>query len=630
MNIRSFLFYLLLPGFSVPTNGSAQNQAFLQRYFKPEEVVAQLKNWHEKYPDLTKVMIAGESAGGSELVVLRIAAKPKNIQEADYRPAVFVSANIEGVHLVGTQAILALIDKLLTGYNADPQITDLLNKHTVYVAPLMNPDAAKNYFEKPIFERTTNDQPVDDDADGKMDEDGPEDLNRDGMITQMRVKDKNGLWVLNRADPRLMERRADSSAGVAAYSLFTEGIDNDGDGKYNEDPPGGIDLNRDFPHFFEYQTNLNDMWPDSTNETSAWMIFLIARPNISLILSYSLTNTLLNFRQFGDGDPRMFGGKIKLPPHLARYLGADPQQSPTLREIRRLMEQKQIAPADSMLDELRIASFLGLTPIASIEPEDVKFFQYVREEYLRKIAESGLTLWPETDAGVKKGSFLSYCYFHLGLPVFSANLMAFPKSFTENRPLDTKSDYAEILLPESAVRTEQAFLRFSDTVLAGKGFVAWQPFKHPKLGQVEIGGFVPFLRYNPPLAKMKESILFHNHFFTALMLHTASTEIGKVKVVKNGREMYSVSVTLVNSGWFPTATAYGRIQRIPAPIVVRLKTGKGQMLYSGKPYEEIAAIDGRGGARTLTWTVQGKQGSKITVTAGAAQIGFLKRVIELR
>ncbi len=60
------------------------------------------------------------------------------------------------------------------------------------VAPLLNPDAARADFTTPRCERTSNGNPLDDDLDMQVDEDGPDDLNQDGLITSMRVKDPEG------------------------------------------------------------------------------------------------------------------------------------------------------------------------------------------------------------------------------------------------------------------------------------------------------------------------------------------------------------------------------------------------------------------------------------------------------
>ncbi|MCK7536580.1 MAG: hypothetical protein MZV63_39160 [Marinilabiliales bacterium] len=52
-------------------------------------------------------------------------------------------------------------------------------------------------------------------------------------------------------EPRLM-RRADAVKGEKGiYKLYTEGIDDDGDGQYNEDTPGGTNVNINFPHLFK-------------------------------------------------------------------------------------------------------------------------------------------------------------------------------------------------------------------------------------------------------------------------------------------------------------------------------------------------------------------------------------------
>ena len=62
------------------------------------------------------------------MFVLRIAAQGKGKPNPDSRPAVFVSANVEGAHLVGTEAALMLIEKLLTKYGKDKVVSSLLEK----------------------------------------------------------------------------------------------------------------------------------------------------------------------------------------------------------------------------------------------------------------------------------------------------------------------------------------------------------------------------------------------------------------------------------------------------------------------------------------------------------------------
>lgn len=239
-------------------------------YHTPKEVNSFLESWSSKYPQLTKLINIGKSSGKNDLFVFRIATGSKGSPGPDSRPAVFVSANIEGVHPVGTEAALMLIQKLLTKYGSDSKITSLLEKRTIYVAPLLNPDAAYSFFARIRIERRRNNNPVDDDLDELIDEDGPDDLNQDGMITQMRVKDPEGQMIPDPTEPRLM-RQADPKKGEKGiYKVYTEGLDNDRDGNYNEDPPGGVEINCNFPHDFEYYVKAAGLWPVSQKETIAF------------------------------------------------------------------------------------------------------------------------------------------------------------------------------------------------------------------------------------------------------------------------------------------------------------------------------------------------------------------------
>ena len=191
--MKRFIFFLLflllslaLMIFAVP-----QEQSF-DTYHNPDAVNSLLKSWGTKYSQLAKIINIGKSEGNTDLLVLRIAAEGR--VDPDSRTAVFVSANLEGTHLVGTEAALMIAQKLLTGYDSDEKITRLLQDKTVYVAPLLNPDAAQSYFSDVRYEKQTNGKPTDDDADGLVDEDGPDDLNKDGQITIHLPLDRERLF----------------------------------------------------------------------------------------------------------------------------------------------------------------------------------------------------------------------------------------------------------------------------------------------------------------------------------------------------------------------------------------------------------------------------------------------------
>ena len=665
---------------------AAPEKLSYDNYHQPKDVHAFLKAWNSELPQLTKLINIGKSSGKSDLFVFRIASLTKGSPDPDSRPAVFVSANLEGVHLVGTEAALMLIEKLLTQYGKDKMVTSLLEKRTVYVAPLLNPDVAQHYFSKNRYERRTNNNPMDDDLDDLIDEDGPEDLNNDNTVTQMRVKDPEGTWIQDPAQPRLM-RRADAKKGEKGiYKIYTEGLDNDGDGEYNEDPPGGVEINRNFPHDFEYYVNAAGLWPVSQKESVALVNFLASHPNIAMVLNFSTENTFLNLQQTGRAQAA--GDKFKVPERFASFLGVDPNKEYTMQEIIEILKASGIFGGGE-IDESIVAMMLGLGPAMNIDRQDMPFIQAVQKDYKDALKKAELN-YPENRAkGVRKGSFAAYCYYQNGVQVFSSDLWAIPepkkKPAAEDKDaltiekLKTMSSEDFLALDEEKIEAflkkqgvpsnfkasmlinmvksgritpermvqmmekmpkkpaaeegehpDSYILKWSDTALKGKGFVNWTPFKHPALGDVEIGGFIPYLKTTPPPSEIEKTIDFHTDFYIKLMDRLAELKIKETKVEPLEDGLYKVTIYLTNPGWFPTSTAQGRRARTSWPIRVELKTTKGQSLFSGRSVVNIPFIGGSGDTKKAEWTIRGKKGSKITIQANSPNLGSVKTTVVLQ
>lgn len=681
---RKFIFFcfLFFLGFSFILVGAAQGKLALDKYHTPDEVNGLLKSWAAKFPELTKLQTIGKSYGNKEIYVLRIAARGS--AEPDSRPGVLISANIQGNHLVGSEAALLLIERLLTGYGANKTITSLLQKRTVYAAPLLNPDTAQHFFTKPLYEHLTNHNPVDEDLDGLVDEDGPDDLNKDGFITRMRVKDPEGEWITDPADPQLMRKAEFEKGEKGVYKLYTEGIDNDEDGKYNEDPAGGVELNRNFPHDFEVNTRAAGMWPVSQKETIALLDFLINHNNIALVLNFSSENTLLNLEQTGQA--RVGAAKVKVPRMFAAVLGFDPEKEYTLKEIVEALKGMGFAPPGVEITEELVASFLGLGPAMSIDKRDMPYFQAIREEYKDDLKEAKLNYPQKRAKGVIKGSFAAYCYYQLGTQVFSADLWAVPepekkekKDTLDAEKLKTMSSeefialgeekidaflkeqgapdnvkaamlikalaggqltpakMAEMLekMPKKAAGTEGEhpdayILKWAQAALQGKGFIPWQSYKHPTLGDVEIGGFVPYLKTNPPAKDFAKTISFHSDFYIKIMTRMAEVQIKETVVKQLDDNLYHLTLYIANEGWFPTATAQGRRARTAWPVLVRVKTTAGQAIFSGNPIERVPFLEGSGGTKKLEWTIRGKKGSRVSVTASSPRSGTVTATLVLQ
>jgi len=641
----------------------------------PEEIIASLRGLAAQNPQLARVLTLGQSYGQREIVVLELAAKSQaSSLPPELRPAVLVSANLEGLHFLGTEAACRLAKRLIDGYGREKAISEILNKRTIYIAPLLNPDAYSAWLGKWKWERMTNSRPVDEDNDGEADEDGPDDLNGDGFITMMRVKDPEGSYIPDPKEPRLL-RLADPKKGEKGiYKLYSEGLDNDGDGEINEDPAGGVELNGNLPHDFEYFAKNCGPWPVSEPESQALLKFLSEHRHIALVLNFSTENTILNLQQTGQA--RAGADRVRIPRMYASMLGLDPDQDYTLKEIVEAMRGLGVGAGMEITEEM-VASFLGLGPAVALDRLDLPLFEAIQKEYKEALNKAGLD-YPERRAKpVQKGSWVAYAYFQYGVPVFSTDIWNVPepkkpaeKETLTPEKLKAMSSEEFIALGEEKIAAflkahgappnfsaasllemvksgkvtparmaemlekmparppagdeehpDTYLLSWSDTVLGGKGFINWTPYKHPTLGEVEIGGFIPGLKLIPPAELAEKAINTHVDFYLRLIERVAEIQIQEVKAKPLGEGVYEISAYLTNPGWFPTSTAQGRRAMTSWPIRIKLNLDKEQNLFSGRPVVNIPFLNGSGEVKKVTWTVMAKKGSKISVEATSPKLG---------
>ncbi len=76
------------------------------------------------------------------------------------------------------------------------------------------------------------------------------------------------------------------------YLVLTEGIDNDKDGIFNEDGPGGVDFNRNFTFNYEFFGPGAGAYPVSEPETKAVADFLFERFNIYTVFAFGPQDNL--------------------------------------------------------------------------------------------------------------------------------------------------------------------------------------------------------------------------------------------------------------------------------------------------------------------------------------------------
>lgn len=560
-------------------------------YHRYDELVKILRDLAGLYPDFTALQSVGQSYEGRDLWLMEITNKKTG--PGDTKPAFYIDANIHAGEVTGCAVALYTIWYLLTKYGQEAGVTELLDTTVFYILPRVSVDGAELYLTTPAMLRSST-RPYPDPEDEWLEQEGlvPEDVNGDGLILQMRIKDDNGNWKVSASDPRLMVQRAPDDRGGQYYRLYQEGVLKNWDGGPFDPvrPKWGLDINRNWPSNWapEVQQTGSGPYPLSEPETRAVAEFIVKHKNIGGVMAYHTS---------GGEILRPFGTKSddKMPP-------------------KDLIAYRTIADRGKQLT--------GYTP------------KSVFEDYT---ADKSKPL---------RGVFMDWTYEQLGIITYSTELW----NLAQRAGIPERAPAAMMKLTDRE-REEDGLklLKWNDEVLGGEGFVNWMPFKHPQLGEVELGGWKnKFVRQNPPPKLLPEEC-HKNAMFTlthALALpRLAFSRVDGQPVGGEGQErFFKVQVTVQNQGYLPTSVSDQAVAvKATKPIEVSVTTGDGVELVAGKDKEEIGQLEGRvgnfgayffGGSpkteRRLEWLFKAGRGNgQVTVVVRSERAGTISRQIEL-
>jgi len=509
------------------------------RYHSIEVVYDWLDRLEKEYPGLVELYEIGESYEGRSIMQMTLTNKA--IGKDTDKPAAFFEGGRHSGEVTGTESVMYLARYLLTHYGKDPAVTHLLDTKTIYLRPVNNPDGHQLYLNTAQSNRSTV-RPVDNDGDGLLDEDAPDDLDSDGRILTMRWKDeKKGTLKPDTADPtgRIMKR---VPAGQGIYLSGSEGVDNDGDGRVNEDGIGGLDLHRNYPENWRpsseatgrgFTQNGAGEFPLSEAETWAVVDFLLTHPNVYVVNSMDTS----------------------VPMHLR-------------------------PPSTSKSEE-------------RMYPEDLEWYKTF-DEIGKKITgyeKAGDVYQDYGDGNPLFGHGPDFGYWYFGAVWYGDEIWNNARFRDYNG--DGEIDQLDVI-------------RWDDEENDSAGFFDWKPAKHPVYGDIEIGGFDPkFISQNPP-AKHLESWAAKEAMFNLEMakylpeIDWDKVEVKKLKSYKTDSADYQLKISVRNNGRLPTALRQAHLVKIVREDRIELdldtaKTADGKPGYriitEGKP---AAARSGRG------------------------------------
>ncbi|WP_367913308.1 M14 family metallopeptidase [Leadbetterella sp. DM7] len=276
---------LLLGMFAVITQTLAQSG-----YSSHSQLSARLKALPAK-SKLASVASIGKSSGGKDIWAVTLAGGDHSKSKA-----VLIVAGADGKHPAGTEMAVQLAEKLVA--LPGDSLARLLQNKTLYIIPGLNPDALEQVTARLKYERSGNATTRDDDRDGKTDEDAFEDLNGDGLITSLRVEDPTGTYVISKDDQRVLVKADVAKGENGKYLLLTEGTDNDKDGQFNEDGPGGVNIDKNFTFNYPMFEREAGEYQASEPETRAFLDFLYKNTNIHTVFHFGLSNNLSEATKF--------------------------------------------------------------------------------------------------------------------------------------------------------------------------------------------------------------------------------------------------------------------------------------------------------------------------------------------
>ncbi|NTU51299.1 MAG: hypothetical protein HGA94_02540, partial [Candidatus Aminicenantes bacterium] len=607
---------------TAPASAASKVPISFDDYHGYTATVKYLKDVAAAYPQITALLEIGKSNMGRPIYVL-VVSNRKTGTTVDAHVAIrnprgegvknvapmtpdmgkaghWICGATHGNEYTGTEVCLYTIDKLVSGYGADKETTAFVDGKAFYICPIVNPDGVFNSLEKGLWQRQ-NSALKDDDGDGKTNEDGSDDLDGDGVMAQFRYKDPRGMYVVDDEDPRIMVRlRATDKTDKPRYSVVFEDKDNDGDKRSGEDPEAGIDLNRNFPEGWWNDQGFaggSGDYPTSAPESRALAEFFVTHPNISMAQFY-----------------HTMGGFTFRPLGTAPHTRLDPQD---------------VAVLDFVMGRKYLETIGEDVPEAWKDPTRIpELREELRKTSKNKYAiERGYELpfgWKVSydevnDRRYGFGMTTDWDFLQLGVWSITTELWN-PAKDIPGLPR-TSGAVATAEGPAARLALDRSLLKHQDEKYGGRLFVRWKPFKHPELGDGEIGGWNPKYVSNAwpgePLAGVCDKHYRFEMFRAGLMPDVAIVEAkarllytsesaseataavagGEVRIKKGDAKgkyrIIEVTAVVENKGPLATHTARGSALRGNREDVVWLVGARDKVTFlQGTPYQRLGVLDG--------------------------------------
>jgi murein tripeptide amidase MpaA len=529
-----------------------------------QAVEARLKALAAKHPNLARLHNIGKSREGRDLWVIEITNKATG--PADAKPALWFDGNIHAGEVTGRQLLMYFVERTLGTYGKDPKVTRMVDTRTFYVMPVLDVDGAERVLTRhPAW------------PGHKPDQQSGRDLDGDGYITQMRVKDPNGTAYPSAIDPRVMLQVRDQTGGRwnfipttfeepktfeetlaprdQRYRLYTE----------------GVSLTRE-PTDEREPANYNRNWSAEWNAAEPGSgPFPFSLPEVYAVAKFLTDNRNIYFHYTIHS-----GGGAK------NYIVRPPMSHPF-----------EFMPPEDNDFYTRVGGVWSALTGGGV----------MNNNYYAQEVKAGR--YGDTMTGFSN----DWAYMQLGIHSLLPEISAAGRDYDGDGYV-----------------TQYEIMQWNDKEKGGKYFAPWKPYKHPELGDVEIGGSKGMPQGVDDRLKEESAI----HF--ALLTHAAELapelKVTDVRLARQPDGTFKATATLQNRGFLSTyVTRQALAIKRDEPIMARIAVEGGRV--KGHAVQKVGHILGklayirRWGAgadestRVVEWSIQPTGPGPISVSVEA-------------
>ena len=456
-------------------------------YFLYQDIIDMCTSFVNDYPDLCSKETICITEKNREVIAMTLTNK--NTGDPLDKPAFYMDANTHAGEITGNVVAMHMMDYLLTNYASNSTCKKILDEYTVYVIPRITMDGSEVYLTSAYGLRSA-------DRDYNVQDSGIKqfDLDDDGVIRSMRIKNKHGAWKKDVLNENLMVEREPDDIDGEFYDVFVEGImDNyNGVNLYQKKAEWGLDFNRNYPYgwYNEVRQSGAGYYPLSNPENKAVVDFVLKHPNIGAVLTMHTS-----------------GGVLLYPPGTKHEKDGDPTDMKIYKTIGKMATKEMDYPCINI------------------------FYNFNKDQ----------VFFPS-------GAFDDWCYQDQGIYAYTMELWDLKKHI--GKPVDWFNKEEPTI--EDMMDTYNKMIKFSEENDLD-AFKPWTKIDHPQFGEVEVGGFNhKFLLQNCPCKFLKEEVEKATKFSLRYLLALPKLNIEDTILTKLADNMYKVEAVIANDGYMPT------------------------------------------------------------------------------